>query len=247
MNTLFAPEPCPVCGDGTWKPYCDGTHEFRHGRRSHFVGGQHYALCDKCGTMGYLPGQRDANRLLMREYQNALPGYISPSDVLALREKYLLTQEQAGLIFGGGKQGFSKWECGKASPAGPTARLIRLALKLPDAMSALAAEAGIQLREKQSHDRRITDKNEQYFFEPSIVPVIRVDTDSFVLLRQKEGEKFVAGGSGRLQTAVPVGEALKIPMTWVVIVNAARSESTSVSGQPPIRDDASSDEPHPLH
>lgn len=168
MNKLFTPEPCPLCDGGTWKPYADGTYQFRHGRKSHSVSGQHYAICDKCGTRGYLPRQRDANQHLIREYQKTLLGYISPSNVLAVREKYLLTQEQAGIIFGGGKQGFSKWECGKATPAGPTARLIKLALKFPTVMLALAAEAGIQLPETARRGRRITDKTEQYASESSV-------------------------------------------------------------------------------
>ncbi len=167
MNNLFAPEPCPLCKGGIWKPYTDGTYQFRHGRKSHSVSGQHYAMCGKCGTRGYLPGQRDANQQSIREYQNTLLGYVSPADVLALREKYLLTQEQAGVIFGGGKHGFSKWECGKATPAGPTARLIKLALKLPDVMRALAADAGVQLIETPNHNRRVTDNNKRYSFEPS--------------------------------------------------------------------------------
>lgn len=125
-------------------------------------------MCDKCGTRGYLPGQRDANQQSIREYQKALLGYISPSDVLALREKYLLTQEQAGVIFGGGKQGFSKWECGKSAPAGPTARLIKLALKFPSVMLSLTADAGIKLAETTSHSRRITDNNDRYARESSV-------------------------------------------------------------------------------
>ena len=159
MNNLFTPETCPVCGKGTWNPQADGSYKFRHGRRSHIVSGQHYAVCDQCGTRGYLPKQRDANQKLVLEYKKSLPGYISPSDVLALREKYILTQEQAALIFGGGKQGFSKWECGKAAPAGPTARLIKLALNSADVMATLAVEAGVKLPEPVLHDRRRTDKH----------------------------------------------------------------------------------------
>lgn len=170
MKNVFVPEPCPLCEGGLWKPYSDGTYQFRHGRISHSVVGQHYAVCDKCGTRGYLPEQRSANQQLIREYQNRLLGYISSSDVLALREKYLLTQEQAGVIFGGGKQGFSKWECGKATPAGPTARLIKLALKFPAVMHELAKEADIELPETARYGRRITDKNERDASESSVKP-----------------------------------------------------------------------------
>ena len=57
----------------------------------------------------------------------------------------MLTQKQANQIFGGGVQSFSKWERGTSSPAGPTARLIRLALKHADVMAALANEVGVRI------------------------------------------------------------------------------------------------------
>jgi len=142
---IFNPEKCPVCDEGTWLPKCDGIYSFRYGRKVHEVAGQHYALCAKCGTRGYLPGQRDENRAQIRRYQDSLPGFISPSDVLAVREKYMLTQKDASLIFGGGVQSFSKWERGTASPAGPTARLIKLALNYPEVMQALAKEVGSKI------------------------------------------------------------------------------------------------------
>lgn len=145
MNSEISSEPCPVCGEGTWQKKSDGVYIFRHGRKEHRVSGQHYAHCEHCGTQGYLPGQREKNRLLIQAYQKTLPGYVSPSDVLAVREKYLLTQAEAARIFGGGVQGFSKWERGVASPAGPTARIIRLALKFPEVMRDLANDAGVKL------------------------------------------------------------------------------------------------------
>ena len=223
MNNLFAPESCPLCNNGIWKPYADGTYQFRYGRKSHSVSGQHYATCDKCGTRGYLPGQRDANQKLIREYQKAMPGYISPSDVLALREKYILTQEQAGLIFGGGKQGFSKWECGKTAPAGPTARLIKLALNIPDVMRILALDAGIQLPEPVAHDRRITDKKELYRF-----------------------------ASRREELPLPEVYAKQIidelARHWNVIGNRSTTyDSESISGKAPIADDVPKDDNHLLH
>jgi len=141
----FLCEQCPICDSGEWQPKSDDVYTFRHGRRTHQVAGLHHAICNKCGTRGYLHGQRKANQLLVKKYQETLLGYVSPSDVLAVRERYLLTQTQANKIFGGGSQGFSKWERGITSPAGTTARLIKLALKYPEVMRALANESGVEL------------------------------------------------------------------------------------------------------
>lgn len=141
----FIGEHCPICESGRWEPKSDEVCLFRNGRKVHKIIGLHYALCNICGTRGYLPGQRKENQHLIQNYQSSLPGFVSPSDVLAVREKYELTQKQANQIFGGGSQGFSKWERGVTSPAGPTARLIKLALKYPEVMRALAIESDIKL------------------------------------------------------------------------------------------------------
>ena len=136
---------CPLCGKGHWIAHADGDYKFSHGRKSYVLKDQLYALCDNCGTKGYLPGQRDLNRKSIREFQSKLLDYISPSDVLAVREKYCLTQADAAKIFGGGKQGFSKWERGTSAPSGTTARMLKLALEVPQAMKYLAAQANVEL------------------------------------------------------------------------------------------------------
>lgn len=139
----FPPIPCPICQTGEMRPFSDGTYEFRYARKTYRVTGQHYAQCDGCGATGYLPNQRETNSLAIREFQKSLPDYVSPSDVLALREKYSLTQKQANLIFGGGANGFSKWERGTGEPAGLTARVIKAALRSPETLTILADIAGV--------------------------------------------------------------------------------------------------------
>ena len=139
----FKPEICPVCEQGMWMPHADGVYTYKHGRQVYNVSNQQYALCNHCGVKGFLPGQRDANIEALAAYEERLPGYISRSSVLAIREKYNLTQAQANQIFGGGKQGYSKWERGVSVPAGPTARLMKLALRFPEVIKELALEVGL--------------------------------------------------------------------------------------------------------
>ncbi len=145
MDPTYKSETCPVCGEGVWRPMRDGVHRFRFGRKEHAVEGMHYAICDKCESRGFLPDQQSANRSAIAKYQQSLPGYIAPSDVLAVREKYGLTQEQAAKVFGGGILAFSKWETGKVTPSEPTAKLIRLALRDERAMAQLAEMSGVVL------------------------------------------------------------------------------------------------------
>ncbi len=140
----FQPRKCPFC-EGTWRAHDDGVFNFKHARHEYSVDGQHYAVCDNCSTEGYLPGQRDENRRMIADFQSKLPDYISPSDVLAVREKYRISQEVANKLFGGGKQGFSKWERGLVEPSGVTARLLKLALESPDVVRSLARMAAVTL------------------------------------------------------------------------------------------------------
>lgn len=136
-------EMCPICDSGEFEPHDDGTHNFRHGRKTYIVKGLQYALCTACGTSGYLPGQRKANSKLIKEFQASLVDYISPSDVLSVREKYSLTQKQASQLFKGGVNGFSKWERGVAFPSAGTAMLMKVALASNEAMQTLVEIANV--------------------------------------------------------------------------------------------------------
>lgn len=139
----FENENCPICGEGQWADHSDGTHTFRHKNKEHNVTGMHYALCDHCGTRGFLKGQITANKKRIAEYEDRLRDYISPSNILRIRERYDLSQKDAAKIFQCGPTQFSKWERGIVAPTGATAVLLRLALNDPEVMRKLAADAGV--------------------------------------------------------------------------------------------------------
>lgn len=134
---------CPMCEDGTLQERSDRQFSFRYLRRVHTVDGLEHAVCDRCGTSSFLPGQMERNKARIEKVQRSLVGYIGPQDILALRERYGLTQKLAARIFGGGVRAFSKWERGEVKPAEPTAKLMRLALNDPRAMGSLVKMAGL--------------------------------------------------------------------------------------------------------
>jgi HTH-type transcriptional regulator/antitoxin MqsA len=136
-------ETCPICDSGEFRPHSDGVFNFRHGRKTYSVENQKYAVCTECGTSGYLPGQRRENTNSIKKFQASLTDYISPSDVLSVREKYNLTQKQASQLFKGGVNGFSKWERGIAFPSAGTAMLLKVALESSDAIRTLAKVANV--------------------------------------------------------------------------------------------------------
>lgn len=143
---------CPLCNEGDFREYSDGRFTFNHGKKLYVVEGQFYARCSVCDVKGFLPGQRAKNDLAIQNFQKSIPDYVSPSDVLAVRERYSLTQKQATQIFKGGANGFSKWERGVTFPSGATAMLIKAALASPEAMKTFADIAQVDF---PIHDQKI--------------------------------------------------------------------------------------------
>ncbi|MDQ2822647.1 MAG: type II toxin-antitoxin system MqsA family antitoxin [Pseudomonadota bacterium] len=129
---------CPLCNEGEFREYRDGRFTFFHGKKKYVVEDQSYAKCNLCGAKGFIPGQQAENHQVVSDFQKSIPDYVSPSDVLAVRERYSLTQRQASQIFKGGVNGFSKWERGVTFPSGATAMLIKAALVSAEAMRTFA-------------------------------------------------------------------------------------------------------------
>jgi|GEM_PF-3708541 len=134
-----------MCDAGLFQPRSDGVHAIKLGRHNHSISGLHYALCNACGTRGYLPGQLRENRRLHRAFEDSQADFISPTLILELREKYGLSQVLAAKLFGGGVQAFSKYENGKVTPAESTTKLMKLAFSDPEIMRKLAELSGVEL------------------------------------------------------------------------------------------------------
>lgn len=147
---------CPLCGEPTWESHSDRAYSFSHGHKDYVVSGLAYAHCSSCDSRGYMEGQRDSNLKKIADFQSELIDYISPSTVLSVREKYDLTQEQANEIFGGGKQGFSKWERGIVVPSGTAARMMKLALKSPSAFLEMAEVAKVIVSKPPELEEQVT-------------------------------------------------------------------------------------------
>jgi len=174
---------CPVCSKGEFREYHDGRFSFKHGKKTYVLEGQAYARCNVCEVKGFLPGQRASNHLALTEFQKNLHDYVSPSDVLAVRERYSLTQNQATQIFKGGVNGFSKWERGVTFPSGATAMLIKAALKSAESMRTFADIAQVDFPIIDQMEITTPPDSE---FKP-IVPVI------FVATHEEYCEEVVTG------------------------------------------------------
>lgn len=141
MAKQFLAEPCPICNSGTLAPYSDGEYRLAHKRKERILSTLHYSICDSCGLRGVSEEQAEENIRLIEAFEESFKDYISPDDIRRIRDKYRITQAEAGDIFGCGKSYFSKWENGEIAPTGSAAVLLKNALKHIDFMQHLAKDA----------------------------------------------------------------------------------------------------------
>ena len=101
--------------------------------------------CDNCGVESTRTSQHRENlaRLAARkaQYGSTLMG----EEILALRKRYGLTQQEASKIFGKGKIAFSRYENEVTYPDESTTLLLQLAIESPSTMKSLADKANIDM------------------------------------------------------------------------------------------------------
>jgi len=134
---------CPSCREGRLH---EATREraFRpHGKE--VVVRLLTSTCDHCGAEATSAAQHQENlhRLAARKahYGELLMG----QEILALRRKYGLTQQQASQIFGKGKIAFSRYESETTYPDESTTRLLTMAIEKPDTLRWLADRVGVEI------------------------------------------------------------------------------------------------------
>jgi putative zinc finger/helix-turn-helix YgiT family protein len=136
---------CPVCGEGELEPRHDRVYRFSVGRRKHVVEGLEHSVCNRCETSTCSGEQMDRNADRIEAFQAALPHYLSPERISDLRASFGLSQAAAALIFGGGRNSFSKYERGEITPTEGVVTLMKLALAMPQTVVFLANEKGVPL------------------------------------------------------------------------------------------------------
>lgn len=146
---------CPACRQGRLHAI-EHDQVFRpHGREVRVV--LLASRCDTCGVQTTRAAQHDENlrRLATRKahYGSLLMG----EEILALRKRYGLTQQQASKVFGKGKIAFSRYETEASYPDETTTLLLQVAIERPEVMKDLADKAGVELplwQQRSDDDRR---------------------------------------------------------------------------------------------
>ena len=149
---------CRYCGEGQMveKTY---SRNIKNGRSVLSVVGLTHWCCASCESVMTSAQQFEANADIIQLAEKKSPGYVSIPMLRAFREKYSLSQREAGRLVGAGDAAFGKYETG-SKPSSPTAKLIRVMLAIPDAAKLLAEEEGIVIDAGMDREESISRADE---------------------------------------------------------------------------------------
>lgn len=119
--------PCPVCGMGhltrhtkvekiTFK---DASKDYQH----------FYSVCDVCHVEQTNAEEMKLNKRSVVKAKKLIEGLLTGEEVLEIRKKLGIKQDEAALIFGGGPKAFSKYEKNDVSQSESMDKLLRLAAR----------------------------------------------------------------------------------------------------------------------
>jgi HTH-type transcriptional regulator / antitoxin MqsA len=96
-----------------------------------------YSYCEACKTETIEMPQILANEKRVRIEKKKIDGLLSSGEIRASRKSHGLTQEQCGILFGGGQNGFSKYERSEVTQSAAMDKLMRLAFGFKDIFNRL--------------------------------------------------------------------------------------------------------------
>lgn len=132
MTSKWHGQPCPLCAEGTLADSEKKVEEQYKGRS--FATVIRGAFCDRCldGFPEFDPGQ-EAAWMAFRNHVDAEEA----AELARIRRKLRLTQREAAILAGGGKNAFSRYEKGKAKPVAAVVNLFRLLDRHPELLNEL--------------------------------------------------------------------------------------------------------------
>ncbi len=101
--------------------------------------------CTSCGAESTRAAQHTENLARLKARKAEYGGLLLGEEILALRRRYGITQQNAAKIFGKGKIAFSRYENETSYPDESTTRLLTLAIEKLDVIRWLADRAGVDL------------------------------------------------------------------------------------------------------
>lgn len=149
---------CPECEEGQLSA---GTRtiEITHLGASLRVPDLECYRCALCGTETVKPQQIRRNEIRIADARRSAQGLLSGNHILRMREHLGLSQSEAAELFGGGPNGFSKYERGVTIQSVPMDRLLRVAFAFPWIVEFLRTETSVG----------VTAGNEEQYIDTSSI------------------------------------------------------------------------------
>lgn len=132
---------CPICWEGHVTDHV-GQMETEYKGKKGLVA-SHYQLCDACGSDFAGAAEMRANKRTMQAFRKQVDGLLSGAEILALRKRYGLNQQQAAKLFGGGPVAFSKYENDDVAHSEAMDKLLRLVWRSEMAFKELVEQEGL--------------------------------------------------------------------------------------------------------
>jgi HTH-type transcriptional regulator/antitoxin MqsA len=128
---------CPICGQAE---LVRDTRDVPYTYKGHttIIKGITGDYCQACGEAIY--SYEETGRLFeaMKAFKQKIdPDQVEPEFIEHVRKKLALNQREAGELFGGGINAFSRYETGKATPPRPLVQLFKLLDRHPELMDEL--------------------------------------------------------------------------------------------------------------
>ena len=134
-------EICPICGEGHVTDHMDQVEAEYNGHKGNVP--LHYQLCDACMSDSAGAVQIRANKRGMVAFRKQVDRLLSGAEILALRKRYGLNQQQAARLFGGGPVAFSKYENDDVAHSEAMDKLLRLVLRSESVFWELVEQEGM--------------------------------------------------------------------------------------------------------
>lgn len=123
---------CPVCGGSSLRRDCDRKIPYTY-KGQETVLDVHGDWCPDCDEMIFSDEEAAAVEKQMADFKRLVNSQaVDPEFIQSVRKKLGLNQKQAGELFGGGVNAFSRYERGKMNPPQSLVVLLQLLNHKPE-------------------------------------------------------------------------------------------------------------------
>lgn len=148
---------CGMCGGEA--TLVQEPHSLTMGTRPVTIDDEFYR-CARCGEDFYINDMADATLRRATAKIREEDGLLAPDRIIALREKYGLTQAGLERLIGAGEKTVVRWERGTVAQNQTADTLLRVLDGHPQVVARLAEERGVALRKRAPATRKRASRRE---------------------------------------------------------------------------------------